>query len=270
MMDDPPRSSSLADAPPRRGPARSGRRAKRGAAGRLRFGRFELDLRARALWAEGRRIWLQHLVFELLLCLLERPGELIGRDELCSRLWADGTIVDFEHGLNTVVRKLRRVLGDSPEDPRYVETVVGRGYRFLGPVEACASARPAAGAESLGVVLVVGEPGLGATLLEEFAERARREGALLLAGRCTQLEAPSPRIPVGGALSARLRAASRPAPGAALLDDPDAGDPDALAVLLHLSGAAKPTPLLILGGKRGAAQRVRQPPAPPAHSTKRP
>ncbi len=103
--------------------------------GAFRFGRFELDLRARELRKDGVRIRLQDQPFELLAMMLERPGDMLTRDELRRRLWPDGTFVDFEHGLNAAVKRLRAVLGDNAEHPRFVETLHRRGYRFIGSVE---------------------------------------------------------------------------------------------------------------------------------------
>jgi TolB-like protein/Tfp pilus assembly protein PilF len=103
--------------------------------GAFRFGRFELDLRARELRKDGVRVRLQDQPFELLAMLLERPADVITRDELRGRLWADGTFVDFEHGLNAAVKRLRAALGDNADHPRFVETLHRRGYRFIGSVE---------------------------------------------------------------------------------------------------------------------------------------
>jgi TolB-like protein/tetratricopeptide (TPR) repeat protein len=103
--------------------------------GAFRFGRFELHLRARELRKDGVRIRLQDQPFELLAMMLERPAEALTRDELRRRLWPDGTFVDFEHGLNAAVKRLRAALGDNAEQPRFVETLHRHGYRFIGAVE---------------------------------------------------------------------------------------------------------------------------------------
>ena len=100
---------------------------------RLRFGSFEADLRTGQLSKHGRRLRLQEQPFQLLAILLERPGDLVTREELHGRLWPQTTI-DFDHGLNKAISKIREVLGDSAESPRFVETVARRGYRFLADV----------------------------------------------------------------------------------------------------------------------------------------
>jgi TolB-like protein/DNA-binding winged helix-turn-helix (wHTH) protein len=102
------------------------------AAGILRFGTFELNPTSGELRRRGFRIALQDQPLRILIALLERPGEVVGRDQLCRRLWPDGTFVDFEHSLNAAVRRLRAALGDDADVPRFVETVHKRGYRFLG------------------------------------------------------------------------------------------------------------------------------------------
>ena len=83
----------------------------------------------------GRRLNLPDQPLQILTALLERPGELVTRDELRQRLWAEDTFVDFEHGLNAAVKRLRDVLGDSADTPRFIETVPKRGYRFVAPVD---------------------------------------------------------------------------------------------------------------------------------------
>jgi len=101
----------------------------------VRFGVFEADLKACELRKHGFRLKLAEQPFQLLAMLLERPGEIVTREELRTRLWADDTFVDFDHGLNNAVMRVREVLLDSSEHPRYVETVPRRGYRFVAPVE---------------------------------------------------------------------------------------------------------------------------------------
>jgi TolB-like protein/DNA-binding winged helix-turn-helix (wHTH) protein/Flp pilus assembly protein TadD len=99
----------------------------------LRFGAFQVDVRAGELTKQGKRIRLQEQPFQLLVRLLETPREVVTRDELRTRLWPL-TIVDFDHGLNKAISKIRDALGDSSEHPRFVETVARRGYRFLADV----------------------------------------------------------------------------------------------------------------------------------------
>ena len=100
-------------------------------AGRLRFGVFELDLRAGELRKHGLLVRLQEQPFQVLTMLLEHPGEVVTREELQRKLWPANTFVDFDHGLNKAINKIRDALGDSAESPRFVETVARRGYRFL-------------------------------------------------------------------------------------------------------------------------------------------
>lgn len=100
-----------------------------------RFGIFEVDLRARELRKGGIRIRLQDQPFEILAVMLERPGEMVTRDELRQRLWPAGTFVDFDHSLNAAVKRLRAALGDDADNPRFVETLHRRGYRFIAAVE---------------------------------------------------------------------------------------------------------------------------------------
>src|SRR6202050_3118712 len=99
----------------------------------LRFGVFEADLRNGELTKQGKRLRLQEQPFQLLAMLLERPGELVTREEVRQRLWPP-TIVDFDHGLNKAISKIRDILGDSAENPRFIQTVARRGYRFLADV----------------------------------------------------------------------------------------------------------------------------------------
>jgi Tol biopolymer transport system component/DNA-binding winged helix-turn-helix (wHTH) protein len=103
-------------------------------AARFRFGLFEADAESGELRKSGIRIRLQAQPFRVLTCLLERPGEVVTREEIQQRLWGNDTIVDFDHSLGTAINKLREALGDSAENPRFIETLARRGYRFLAPV----------------------------------------------------------------------------------------------------------------------------------------
>jgi TolB-like protein/DNA-binding winged helix-turn-helix (wHTH) protein len=101
----------------------------------VRFATFELDVRAGELHKAGARVKLQDKPFRLLAALLERPGDLVTREELCGRLWPSDTFVDFDNSLNNAVNRVRAALGDAADRPRFVETVGGYGYRFIAPVE---------------------------------------------------------------------------------------------------------------------------------------
>jgi len=103
-------------------------------ASNFRFGLFEADPESGELRKSGIRVRLQAQPFRVLVCLLERPGELVSREEIQQRLWGNDTIVDFDHSLGTAINKLREALGDSAENPRFIETLARRGYRFLAPV----------------------------------------------------------------------------------------------------------------------------------------
>jgi len=101
----------------------------------IRFGVFEANLDTGELRRNGARVKLQDQPFQLLALLLARPGEIVTREELRAQLWSDDTFVDFDHGLNAAVRRLRDALGDSADNPRFVETLSRRGYRFVAPVQ---------------------------------------------------------------------------------------------------------------------------------------
>src|SRR6266568_1178233 len=100
--------------------------------GAVRFGVFEVDLRAGELRKQGVKIKLQEQPFHLLQMLLEHPGEIVTREELRERIWPADTFVDFDQGLNNAIKRLRESLGDSPDNPRFIETVPRHGYRFIG------------------------------------------------------------------------------------------------------------------------------------------
>src|SRR3981081_378991 len=105
----------------------------------MRFGVYEFDLRSGELRKHGIRIKLQDQPCQILAILLEHRGEMVTREELQRRLWPSDTFVDFDHSLNTAVMRLREVLSDSSENPRFIETLPRRGYRFVAPVEERAS-----------------------------------------------------------------------------------------------------------------------------------
>src|ERR1700746_138459 len=101
----------------------------------VRFGVYEADLATGELRKNGTLIRLQEQPFQILAMLLERPGELVTREEVRTTLWAADTFVDFDHSLNTAVNKIREALSDSASNPRFVQTVARRGYRFIAPVQ---------------------------------------------------------------------------------------------------------------------------------------
>lgn len=108
----------------------------------IRFSVFEVDLDSGELFKQGRKVKLQDQPFELLFALLDRPGEVVTREQLKQRVWPSDTLVDFEHGLNRAVNKVRDALGDSAESPRFIETLHRRGYRFIGSIQENSSAEP--------------------------------------------------------------------------------------------------------------------------------
>src|SRR5579864_1844219 len=100
----------------------------------VRFAEYEADLRSGELRRQGQRLRLQEKPFQVLVALVSRPGEVVTREELRQSLWPADTFVDFEHGLNTAVNKVREALRDSASDPRFIETLPRRGYRFIGQI----------------------------------------------------------------------------------------------------------------------------------------
>src|SRR6266566_1650439 len=101
----------------------------------LRFGVFQIDIRAGELHKNGVKLKLQEQPFQVLCLLLEHPGELVSREEFRNRLWPADTFVDFDHGLNAAIKRLRDALGDSADTPVFIETLARRGYRFIAPVD---------------------------------------------------------------------------------------------------------------------------------------
>jgi DNA-binding winged helix-turn-helix (wHTH) protein len=105
------------------------------ASSRIHFGIFEVDLEARELRKRGVRIRLQDQPFQVLAILLERPGQIVTREQLQARLWSDGTFVDFDQAVNKAINRIREALGDVAATPRFIETVSKRGYRFIAPID---------------------------------------------------------------------------------------------------------------------------------------
>jgi DNA-binding winged helix-turn-helix (wHTH) protein len=102
---------------------------------RYRFGVFEVDASTDELRRQGIRVKLNAQPFQVLCLLLDRPGELLTREEISRQLWPDGTFVDYDHGVNSAVNRIREALGDTASSPRFIETLARRGYRFVAPVE---------------------------------------------------------------------------------------------------------------------------------------
>src|SRR5215469_4131935 len=102
---------------------------------RYRFGTFEVNASTGELRRQGIRVRLHAQPFQVLLMLLDRPGEVLTREEISRALWSDGTFVDYDHGVNSAVNRIREALGDAAGSPRFVETLARRGYRFVAPVE---------------------------------------------------------------------------------------------------------------------------------------
>src|ERR1700676_1338973 len=108
--------------------------------GRVRFGAFDLDLSTGELRSieapdPNNKVLLREQVFQVLRMLLEHEGKIVTREEIKSKLWANDTVVDFDHSINATIKSLRRALGDSADNPRYIETLARRGYRLMVPIE---------------------------------------------------------------------------------------------------------------------------------------
>jgi DNA-binding winged helix-turn-helix (wHTH) protein len=156
----------------------------------VRFSAYEVRLRAGELYRAGRKIRLQVQPFLVLAMLLEHPGEVVAREELQKRLWPADTFVDFDHSLNTAIKKLRQALSDDKKKPRFIETLPKRGYRFIGTVEpsegvpspAFPSVTTAAASSLVGCIAKVsadGQPAFTLVSVDEpsAAEREKLEAA---------------------------------------------------------------------------------------------
>ena len=119
----------------------------------VRFGLFEVDLRAGEVRKDGLKLKLQGQPFQVLAALLERPSDVVTREELRQRIWPAQTFVDFDRGLNKAINKLRDALGDCADNPRFVETLARRGYRFIAPLQGRETAGPASAPKLRLVVL---------------------------------------------------------------------------------------------------------------------
>lgn len=165
----------------------------RPAAKSVRFGVFEVDLTTGELRKNGTLIRLQEQPFQVLAMLLERPGDLVTRDDLRNKLWSADTFVDFDHSLNTAVNKLREALGDVASNPRFVQTVARRGYRFIAPVQ---ESRPAAIPADSSSVAPGAPGGQGAPNVQEASisqDRAKAESGGVAEVLHPELEVPIPR-----------------------------------------------------------------------------
>jgi cholera toxin transcriptional activator len=141
----------------------------------LRFDSFEADLRSGELRKHGMRLKLGGQPFQVLAILLQRAGEVVTREELHQALWPADTYVDFDHGLNTAINKVRAALGDSGSNPRYIETLAKRGYRFIAPVTNETQAmNPVAAAKAAGETPAPQAPRLAAQSLDDDLPRPSR------------------------------------------------------------------------------------------------
>jgi len=151
--------------------------AEVGTVARYRFGVFEANAATGELRRQGIRVKLNTQPFQMLMLLLARPGELLTREDITRELWPEGTFVDFEHGVNSAVNRIREALGDKANNPRFVETVARRGYRFVAPVERIAESGNAARAEA--VSAEEKDTGFGGSFLASPADLPRSSYAVV-------------------------------------------------------------------------------------------
>ena len=149
-------------------------------AGIICFGEFEADLRSRELRRNGARVRLPDQAFQVLAILLERPGELVTREDIRKRLWPSDTFVDFDHGLNNAVNRLREALEDSATLPRHIETLPRRGYRFVGAINSAPQSPITEGPHQRSVK-IPGKPSAKQTFLRRWIPLILLAGGLLLA-----------------------------------------------------------------------------------------
>jgi cholera toxin transcriptional activator len=143
---------------------------------RYRFGIYEADVRSAELTRDGIKVKLQEQPFQILVSLLERPGEIVTREEIIQRLWPPDTFVDFDHSLNVAIKKLREALRDDADNPRFIETKPRRGYRFIAPVQVVGAERQETAAETRPQIA---EPATApAPIAEEQAELPRAHRGL--------------------------------------------------------------------------------------------
>src|SRR5712691_5470293 len=149
----------------------------------LRFESFELDVRSRELRKGKDRIRLQEQPFEILRLMLEHPGDVVTREELACRLWPDGTFVDFEHSLNAAVKRLRAALGDDADNPRFVETLPRRGYRFIASLGGATIAIPPVTPDYKARLAVLPFANLSGDASQEYFSDGLTEEMILQLGR---------------------------------------------------------------------------------------
>ncbi|MGA2857799.1 MAG: winged helix-turn-helix domain-containing protein [Candidatus Sulfotelmatobacter sp.] len=145
----------------------------------LRFGAFEVHPHTQELRKQGARLRLPAQSVQVLLLLLENPGELVSREELRKKLWPEDTFVDFDHGVNAAVNRLREALGDSAEKPKFVETLPRRGYRFIAAVDGL----PAPAVERSEQVPSVASAPEGVASAAQAAQPSETSSAFIAAGR---------------------------------------------------------------------------------------